>query len=196
MLGNSWCYELHQKCPVFQNFRTEFSIWMFAQQILDALEHSKSGLEASWKLPGCFPENSKFHENGHFSGLCRDLSSIRTFAQGIDLEQWRHFWIALLLILDGKLLRCQLNLQILSCDHFSDQNTQIFPGPVNARFPVIPNYSKSSEGSKSHFNLKVNLLNSRMLKNTRRATGKLPGSFREVLTKKLRFQKNHFCRLN
>ena len=102
-----------------------------------------------------------------------------------------------MLILDGKLLRCQLNVQILTSDYFSDQNTQIFPGPVNARFPVIPNYSKSSEGSTSHFNLKVNLLNSRMLKNTRRATGKLPGSFREVLTKKLRFQKKkHFCRSN
>ena len=30
---------------------------------------------------------------------------------------------------------------ILGSDHFSDQNTQIFPGPVDARFPVIPNYS-------------------------------------------------------
>ena len=40
---------------------------------------------------------------------------------------------------------------ILSCEHFSDQNTQIFPGRVDARFSVIPNYSKSSEGSTSHF---------------------------------------------
>ena len=143
MLWNSRCCQLcSPKMSSFSKLPNRFfDLDVSLNALLDAREHSKSGLEASWKLPACFPEKSKFHENRHFSVLCQDLSSIRTFAQGIDLEQPRHFWTALLLIFKEKLLRCRLNLQILSYEHFSDQNTQIFPSPVDARFPVILNYS-------------------------------------------------------
>ena len=99
----------------------------------------------AWKLPesflATFQKSRDFMNIDIFAGLSPDLSIIRTFAQGIDLEQPRHFWAALLLIFKEKLLWCQLNLHILSCGHFSNQNTQIFPGPVNARFAVIPDYS-------------------------------------------------------
>ena len=56
----------------------------------------------------------------------------------------------------GKLVRSELNTQILSYDHFSGEKLRIVMGPLAARFPLSPNYSKSREGSTSHLVRAVN----------------------------------------
>ena len=62
-----------------------------------------------------------------------------------------HSWIALGLRKVQKLVPCELNTQILSYDHFSGQNLRKILGHSWRQFSLQPNYSKSGEGSTSHF---------------------------------------------
>ena len=62
-----------------------------------------------------------------------------------------HFWICLDLRQAGKLVRSELNSQIRRYLHFSSEKVRIVIGRLAARFPLSPNYSKSREGSTSHF---------------------------------------------
>ena len=72
-----------------------------------------------------------------FGWHAADLSTHRKWPQGIESTQRMHFWIAFDLIYNRKLVRSQLNSQILSCDHFSGQNTQNLLRAVN-RQPGLP----------------------------------------------------------
>ena len=105
--------------------------------------------EASRKLPRSFLEafekNGKFVKISIFCDHDPDLCFGMDFSQGIESKQRMHFWIGLDLILEGKLVRSQLNTQILSYDHFSVQKIQKILGQVVARFPVSPNYSRAEK---------------------------------------------------
>ena len=78
-----------------------------------------------------------------FAGHAPDLCFKRDFSQGIESTQRMHFWIALDLIYNRKLVRSQLNSQILSYDHFSAQKLRKILAQVDAQFLVSPNYSRA-----------------------------------------------------
>ena len=113
---------------------------------------------------------SQNHENLDFRDHAQDLSFGRKSSLGIELTQRIHFWIAFYLSKSIKLVRSQLNSQILSYDHFSGQKSQIFLvkfghnfprhritleqwrlyESLEARFPLKAYYSKSWKGCTSH----------------------------------------------
>ena len=74
-------------------------------------------------------ENSKFHENLDFVESCKNLFVSTTFSQTHRQTQRIHSWIALDLRKGGKLLRSQLNSQILRYLHFSEPFTPLFDKP-------------------------------------------------------------------
>jgi len=82
-----------------------------------------------------------FHENLYFRGHAKNLSLGVARPQGIEMTQRMHFWICRDLIFVNKLVRSELNLQILRYFNFSDQIQQILATQVEARFPVQPYYS-------------------------------------------------------
>ena len=81
---------------------------------------------------------------------CPDLSLKRIFSKTHRRTQRHHSWIAFTFVEVGKLLRSQLNSQILSYHHFSHPFTSIFDSPFEIKFP-LPLYSSESEnGFTSH----------------------------------------------
>ena len=81
----------------------------------------------------------------------KNLSGLATFSKTHRRTQWIHSWIALGLRNLKKLVPCELNTQILSCGHFSGQNLRKILKPSWCHLSLQPNYSKSREGSTSHF---------------------------------------------
>ena len=102
-------------------------------------------------LPERFQQNSKILENLHVWGACANLSVGRNFAQGIESHQRPHQSRAIASMKAGKLSRSETNAQILSNLHFFIQNLHFFDTPIDARFPMLRNYSKSLKGSTNHF---------------------------------------------
>ena len=69
---------------------------------------------------------SKNHENLDFRGHAPDLSLKRDFSKTHSQTQRMHSWIGLDLILVEKLVRCQLNSQILRNLNFPDLTANFF----------------------------------------------------------------------
>ena len=82
-----------------------------------------------------------------YKNLCTSTTFSKTHKQTCHL----HFWIARDLIYKGKLLRSETNSQISSNLHFSYPFTPFFDKPICSEFPVPLYYSKSLDGSTSHF---------------------------------------------
>ena len=87
---------------------------------------SRITLRASEALRVTLEQNVKFVKISIFGDHVSDFSSGRDFSQGIKSTQPMYFWIALDLILEGKLLRSQLNSQIMTYLNFCDQFFPLF----------------------------------------------------------------------
>ena len=85
------------------------------------------------------------------SGSWKNLCLLRDFSKTIDWTQGRQYPKGNALTLGGKLFPCQLNSQILSRKHFCGEKFEIVLEHDWCNFPLNPNYSKSREGSTSHF---------------------------------------------
>ena len=68
-----------------------------------------------------FEKNRKFMKISLFRGHATDLSVHRKFSQGMGSTQRMHFWIAFDLKMKEKLLRSQLNTQLLRFFYFCDR---------------------------------------------------------------------------
>ena len=90
-------------------------------------------------------ENPTFHENLYFLNHTKNLCFSTTFYKTHRQTQRIHSWIALDLIYIRKLLRSQLNSQILKYLHFSELSANFFDKPSWSRFPLRLYYSKSIE---------------------------------------------------
>ena len=72
-----------------------------------------------------------------------DLSCSRDFSKTHRRTQRHHSWIAITCAEVGKLLRSQLNSQILRYLHFSHPFTSIFDSPFEIKFPLPLYYSRA-----------------------------------------------------
>ena len=82
---------------------------------------------------------------------CKILSFLKDFSKTIYWTQGRQYPKGNAPTLEGKLFPCQLNSQILSRKHFSGKKIPKVLNPCWRNCPLNPNYSKSREGSTSHF---------------------------------------------
>ena len=133
----SWCTVSRDTELLLEQWRLyeSFQPQSESPELSDAQKHSKSYREASWKLPRGFDKKAEISKKKHFCRSNENLSVIRTFAQGTDWEQRRHFWIAFAMVLNGKLLQTQTNSQILSYDHFLVKIHKIFQAPFEVNCP-------------------------------------------------------------
>ena len=141
-----------KKCRDFRNFLINFrQPKINSCAFKNTPEHSPRILEAAWKLPRHFREKSTFHENLDFFGVTKNLCLDVTLSKTHRQTQRMHSWIALGLRNVKKLVPCQTNSGILSYDHFSGQKVRKILGHSCRDLSLDPNYSKSREGSTSHF---------------------------------------------
>ena len=126
---------------------------MFSEHLIDVQKHcmdvkstqrqSLSLLQAPRKLSEKVREQSKIRENLDFFGPWKNLFCSTTFSIAHSQTQQVHSWIARELIYIRKLLRSQLNSQILRYLHFSDLSAKIFDKHVWSRFPLPLYYSRA-----------------------------------------------------
>ena len=111
----------------------------------------RDGPDAMWVLLKNIRKIAEFHHVRHVRVSRANLSLNRKFAQGIESTQRMHFWIAYDLMKTRKLVWSQTNSHIFGNLDFCVQNLHLFDYPVDARFPVLWNYSTSLKGSTNHF---------------------------------------------
>ena len=88
-------------------------------------------------------QRTNFQKSEHFLVSCPDLSSGRDFSKTHRQTQRHHSWIAFDLTDVGKLLRSELNSQILSYLHFCDPFTSLFDSPSESQLLVPLYYSRA-----------------------------------------------------
>ena len=88
-------------------------------------------------------QRTNFRKSEHFLVSCPDLFFSRDFSKTHRRTQRHHSWIAFDFVEVGKLLRSELNTQILRYLHFSHPFTPIFDSPSETQLLVPLYYSRT-----------------------------------------------------
>ena len=123
---------------------------MSNETLVNALARSLSIQNVTNALARPLSSESVFSSESQIFDVTKNLSSTRTFSQGIAWTQQVYFWICLEIIYPQKLFPRETNTQILRNLNFSSQKLPKILGHSWRQLPLKPNYSMSREGSTSH----------------------------------------------